>query len=373
MDIFRHPEFKGHEGVFFVSDKKTGLNAIIAIHSTRRGPALGGLRMSECEPLSDALRLSRGMTYKAALADLPLGGGKAVIVGNPDTQKTEGLLRAFARGLYQLGGNYITAEDSGTNVADMEIIADEITSLAKKSGDPRTAHQFVVGLEKSKGGSGDPSKYTAVGVYESIKAALPFVYEGGEISDLCFGIQGIGGHVGLYLAVTLLGIGASVIGTETNEARLLHASEVLAPWFERLVILENQNDIYSDPRIEVFCPCAFGGILNARTIPVLSCALIVGAANNQLENEIIDSHRIHARNIAYVPDYVANAGGLIAVAEEWTAHRENRPFDVEHVAESVCRIGETVTKILTESDGTHTPPSSVAQKMGDARIRSEII
>lgn len=368
MEIFSHPDFDAHECIFFVSEKQAGLKAIIAIHSTRLGPALGGLRMRACTPeeaLKDVLRLSRGMSFKAAMAKLPLGGGKAIIIGNPETQKTEALLRAFARALFRLGGNYITAEDSGTSVADMEIIADEIDRLAQ--GTSFKSHQFVVGREKTGSGSGDPSEYTARGVYESIKAAVRFQFKHDNLRSLCFGVQGVGGHVGTHLARLLLEEGVTVIGTEEDLERNTTARERFSGFGGRFTMLPDINEIYGNAEMDIFCPCALGGTLNDQTIRRLECSMVVGAANNQLAHEVLDAHLLHQRHITYVPDFVANAGGLIGVAEELEAHKENRAFDEARVTEQIQQIGVSVTEVLTRS-GEYTPPSFVACQIVRERI-----
>lgn len=291
MPVFYARDFDNHENVVFCSDEKTGLKAIIAIHNTNRGPALGGCRMwnyaDEKEAVTDALRLSRGMTYKAALANLNLGGGKAVIIGNSKTDKTPELFRAFGRFVERLGGDYITAEDVGTSVQDMGYINES------------TSH--VVGLDASKpGGSGDPSPLTALGVFQSIKAAVAYKLKENSLKGLTVAVQGLG-HVGHNLCRLLAEAGAKLIITDIDEDTLKtyatqYGAQAVSP-----------GEIYGI-QADIFAPCALGAVVNDHTLTQFKCSIITGAANNQLERK--EHGEILSRmGILYAPDYVVNAGG----------------------------------------------------------------
>lgn len=297
MSVFEAHDFDGHEQVTFCYDAESGLKAIIAIHNTNLGPSLGGCRFwpyaSEKEALKDVLRLSRGMTYKAALADLDLGGGKAVIIGNPETEKTPEKLRAFGRFVERLGGLYITAEDMGTTPQDMGVIFQE------------TRH--VVGRNAKEGGSGDPAILTALGVFMAIRACIYYKAGKADLSGVRVAVQGLG-HVGADLVRRLSEAGASLVVTDINKATLQRA---VAQFGAKAVSPES---IFSED-VDVFAPCAFGGILNDDTIPRLKCRIVAGSANNQLA-EPYHAKLLEKRGILYAPDYLINAGGLINVAYE---------------------------------------------------------
>ncbi|MBI2109371.1 MAG: Glu/Leu/Phe/Val dehydrogenase [Parcubacteria group bacterium] len=367
MNIFEHPSFKRHERISHFYDEETGLKSVIAIHNTNLGPALGGLRMTSGDILGQALRLSRGMTYKSALAKLPLGGGKAVILGDPKVDKTERLLRAFARALFTLEGLYISGEDSGINVDNVEVIANEIEKLSR--GTPFEGHPFIVGRKKESGGSGNPAPYTAHGVRAAIKSALQFVYGDDRIEGRVFGIPGLGGSVGRNLARRLLEDGGIVVGTEVVPDNLESVLAELDQWRQKITALKDPDAIFGT-KMDVFCPCRTAGeILNEETIPRLLCKIVVGATNNQLADEQNDSFRLHNRHILYVPDYVANAGGLIAVAEEYFSKKEGRPYNSEWVYQHVAGIGNTVMEIL-ERSGDSIPPGITANQIGKERVLS---
>lgn len=299
MNIFDELAKRDHEQIVFCNDKESGLKAIIAIHNTTLGPALGGCRMwpysSEEDALRDALRLSRGMTYKSAAAGLNLGGGKAVIIGDPKTMKTEKLFRVFGRFVQTLGGRYITAEDVGTTVQDMAWVWMET--------------EYVTGINRSFGGSGDPSPMTAYGVFQGIKAALKFKTGSDSLENMTVALQGVG-QVGYHLLEHLIPAGAKVIATDLNSENLRRAQlafsgiEFVAP-----------EKIYEAP-CTIFIPCALGGIVNDETIPKFRCQLIAGSANNVLADEDKHSAELEKRNILYIPDFVISAGGLINVANE---------------------------------------------------------
>jgi leucine dehydrogenase len=294
--------------VLVCSNPEVGLEAIIAVHSTVLGPGLGGVRMwpysSMDEALTDVLRLSRGMTYKAAAAGLNLGGGKAVIVGDPKKDKSEALFRSFGRYVESLGGLYITAEDVGTDMEDMEVILQET--------------RWVTGVSPAHGGGGDPSPVTAFGVLQGIKAAAH--WQLGEHDGLLTGrsvaIQGLG-SVGHHLARYLRDEGAKVFGADIDP-------EVTARAHDELGVEIVPPDEILTVECDILAPCALGAVLNDRTIPALRCKVVAGAANNQLENEDRHGQALHDRGILYAPDFVLNAGGLINVYNELTGYNRER-------------------------------------------------
>lgn len=341
--IFSRLDKRGHESVLFCSDRQTGLRAIIAIHSTALGPALGGVRMwpygSEAEALRDALRLSHGMTYKAAAAGLNLGGGKAVIIGDPARDKSEGLFRAFGRFVDMLGGRYITAEDVGTAVKDMAYIQME------------TSH--VVGISEEAGGSGDPSPITALGVLSGMKACLEIVYGTPDLHGRRVIIQGLG-KVGYALAEFLHQEGAQLVVCDIKPERVKAAVEAFGakPVGDPVCFYELEAD--------VLAPCALGGILNDKTIPALQVPIVAGAANNQLEDETRHGRVLAERGILYAPDYVINAGGLINVYSE--VEKTSRALALERAQ----AIGGTIRRVVeiarAESICTHEAANRLAEE-----------
>ncbi|GIW71062.1 MAG: leucine dehydrogenase [Planctomycetota bacterium] len=294
MLIFEQMERRNHEQVVFCNEESSGLRAIIAIHDTTLGPALGGVRMypyaSEEDALIDVLRLSKGMTYKASVAGLNLGGGKAVIIGDPKKDKSEALMRAFGRFVETLGGRYITAEDVGTDVRDMEYVLAE------------TRH--VVGVSVAHGGSGDPSPVTAYGVWRGIQACVAAALERTSLEGLHVAVQGLG-KVGYWLAKHLVDNGARVTGCDLDQER---AAQVQSELGIELVPPESIFDVPCD----VFSPCAMGGVINDDSLERLQCKIIAGAANNQIAEER-HGRALEERGILYAPDFVINAGGLINV------------------------------------------------------------
>ena len=319
--IFEIISDKNHEQVVYCNDPSSGLKAIIAIHNTILGPSLGGCRMypykSEDDALVDVLRLSRGMTYKAAISNLNLGGGKAVIIGDPNKDKSEVLLRSFGKFVDSLGGKYITAEDVGMSVHDMEFIRME------------TSH--VTGVKRAMGGSGDPSILTALGVFVGMKAALKKRLNINSINGLKIGIQGFG-KVGYYLCGHLKDAGADIFGYDIDQERL---DTVIKEFGVKPV----ENDELISMDLDVFSPCALGAILNPESIEKLKCSVIAGAANNQLEDEERDSKLLQKREIMYVPDFVINAGGLINVANELQGYdKEKAKYQVEGIYYILTRI-----------------------------------
>jgi leucine dehydrogenase len=295
-----------HEQVIFCRDEASGLRAIIALHNTQLGPALGGCRMfpyaNERDALVDVLRLSRGMTYKAAVSGLNLGGGKTVIIGDPRRDKSEAMWRSLGRFIHALDGRYITAEDSGSTMADMEILRSE------------TPH--VVGISRDLGGSGNPAPVTALGVFSGIRAAIEEALGRTACTGVRVSVQGCGA-VGYHIIRHLVEAGAHVTATDVDTVALSRAVadfgvDAVAP-----------DRIYAAPA-DVFAPCAMGGILNAQTIPQLTCKVVAGAANNQLADERADGQRLADRNILYAPDFAINAGGLINVANELEGYNQER-------------------------------------------------
>ena len=301
MAVFSLSDFADHEQVVFVSDDKSGLKAIIAVHNSNLGPALGGCRMwpyaSEEEAVRDVLRLSRGMTYKSAMARLKLGGGKSVIIGNPRTDKTPALLAAFARALEQLNGRYIAAEDSGTSVADMKFMTQftqHVAGIHDKPSDEGTR-------------SGDPSPATAYGTFIGIQAAVKERLGRDSLDGLRVAVQGVG-NVGYDLARQLKEAGAQLWVTDIHREPLVQAGRELG------ATVVAPDEIFGLD-VDVFAPCALGAILNDSTIPQLKASIVAGAANNQLA-EARHGVELMKRGILYAPDYVINAGGIIDVYHE---------------------------------------------------------
>jgi len=331
MQVFEKlAEFR-YEQLVFCHDKATGLRAIIAVHDTTLGPALGGCRMypypSEDEAIVDVLRLARGMTYKAAASGLNLGGGKSVIIGDPRTGKSEALFRSFGRYIETLGGRYIVAEDVGTSTEDANFIRVE------------TGH--VVGVDVTRGGSGDPSPFTALGVLQGMRACVDEVFGTTSLEGRTVAVQGVG-HVGYHLCHLLHEAGAHLIVTDVDAAALGRAvREFGAKAVEPDEILTLPCDVYA--------PCALGATVNDASVPKLRCRIIAGSANNVL----LESHHGEAlaeRGILYAPDYVINAGGLINVADELEGYNERR------ATKRVMRIEERIRSIIAISkrDGVAT-------------------
>lgn len=305
-EVFPQLAIRSHEQVVFCYDEVTGLRAIIGIHDTTLGPALGGCRMwsyaDEAAALRDVLRLSRGMTYKSAAAGLNLGGGKAVIIGNSKSQKNEMLFRSYGRFVQGLGGRYITAEDVGTSVQDME--------WARMESD------HVVGISRALGGSGDPSPVTALGVYEGIKAALKWQTGNESLAGRKVAIQGCG-HVGYHLVKHVVEEGGTAIVCDIDRESV---NRVVKDFGQ--VEAVTPDAIY-DAECDVFAPSALGGVVNDDTLPRLKCGIVAGSANNIL-GEDRHAAALAARGILYAPDYVINAGGLINVANELEGYNYNR-------------------------------------------------
>jgi len=334
-----------HEQVVFCYNKAAGLKAIIAIHDTTLGPSLGGVRMwpykSEQEALTDVLRLSRAMTFKAAAAGLNLGGGKAVIIGDSKVEKSEYLFRAFGRFIESLNGRYITAEDVGTTVWDMDTISTET--------------RYVTGLVTSKGGSGDPSPFTAFGVYQGQRACLEHVFGGASLRGRTVAIQGLG-SVGSHLAKYIHENGGKLIVTDIKP----EAVEKAVKNFGAVAV--SSEEIY-DADCDVFAPCALGAVLNGDTIPRLKCKIVAGSANNQLADEIKHSEALSERGIIYAPDFAINAGGLMNVYEELEGYNRERAL------QKVARLFDSVRLVLTTARDSEITTQKAAYEVARQRIR----
>jgi leucine dehydrogenase len=343
MRLFNYMNEHNHEEVVFWSDKRVGLTAIVAIHSTALGPALGGVRMwpyqSEEEALLDVLRLSEGMTYKSSLANLNFGGGKAVILGDPLKDKNSRLFRAFGRFVNSLGGKYITAEDVGTTVADMTAVHQET--------------KYVVGLPTAEHGSGDPSPMTAFGVYRGMKACCQICFGSDKMADRTVAIQGLG-KVGAGLAHLLAREGTRLIAAELDSRRAVKLAVELG------IDLVEPEDIYG-VHCDVFAPCALGAILNDETLARLQCRIIAGAANNQLAEER-HGYELSERGILYAPDYVINAGGIISVAIETGAH------DASEAWQKTANIYDSMIRVVTLAHDEGIPTHIAAHRLAQARI-----
>lgn len=345
MKWFDYMERYDFEQLLLCQDKNSGLKAIIAIHDTTLGPALGGVRMwtyeSEDEAILDALRLARGMTYKAAAAGLNLGGGKTVIIGDPRKDKSEAMFRALGRFIQGLNGRYITAEDVGTTEEDMDIIHQET--------------RYVTGVSPAFGSSGNPSPVTAFGVYRGMKAAAKVAFGSDSLKGKTVAVQGVG-SVAYNLCKHLHEEGARLIVTDIVQENVERAvrdfgAESVEP-----------DKIY-DVECDIFSPCALGAIINDETIPRLKCRVVAGSANNQLKEER-HGDRLHEMGITYVPDYVINAGGVINVADELLGYNRDRAMKkVETIYDNVLRVFE-----IAERDGI--PSYQAADRMAEERIES---
>lgn len=335
----------GHEQLVFCNDPATGLRAIIAIHNTVLGPALGGTRMwmyeNEGDALRDVLRLSRGMTYKAAISGLNLGGGKAVIIGDSRKHKNEALMRRFGAFVDSLGGKYITAEDVGMTTRDMEYIHME------------TDH--VVGIPETLGGGGDPSPVTAYGVFMGMKAAVRKVYGSDDMAGKTVLVQGAG-NVGGFLVGHLLEEGAKVKIADIFDDRIKKVREQ----YPQVEVVDPAT-VY-DQDMDIYAPCALGATLNNNTISRLKCTVVAGAANNQLEKEEEHGHMLLERNIVYAPDFLINAGGLI------NCYSEMEGYNQERAMQHAEKIFDTATEVLNIASDKNLPTYQVANAMAEERI-----
>jgi leucine dehydrogenase len=344
MGIFEAMSREGsHEQVLFCQDEASGLKAIIAIHDTTLGPALGGCRMwpyeTEEDALEDVLRLSRGMTYKASAAGLNLGGGKAVIIGDPKQHKSEALFRIYGRFVESLNGRYITAEDVNTTVMDMEYIFMET--------------KYVTGVAPAHGGSGDPSPVTAYGVFQGMKATAKVAFGDESIKGKRIAVQGLG-NVGMNLVGHLVESGAKVLVTDIDPQKCEHAKEKLGAEVVHI------DEIYAVD-CDIFSPNALGAVLNDETLPVLKCKVVCGGANNQLA-EARHAGELEERGILYAPDYVVNAGGLINVYVEMEGYVRERAM---RMATGIYANTERVFKIA--KDGGITT-AEAANRFAEERI-----
>ncbi len=345
LDLFAEVSTTNHEQIVFCNDNATGLKSIIAIHNTVLGPGLGGTRMwnyaTEADALNDVLRLSRGMTFKAAISGLNLGGAKAVIIGDASKGKGEAMMRKFGRFIENLNGKYITAEDVGTTTKDMEYVKMETDSVA--------------GLPESMGGGGDPSPVTAYGVYMGMKASAKRAYGSDSLNGKKIAIQGIG-KVGMHLVELVSKEGAEVYVSDINQRSLDHAVST----YKSTIV--DGNEMYSMP-VDIVAPCALGATLNTANINALNCDIVAGAANNQLENEDEHGSLLRKRGLLYAPDFLINAGGLINVYSEVIGYnRENAMRDTEKIYDTTLSIYD-----LADQKDMHTQKAAtiLAQKRID--------
>jgi len=345
--VFGNLSFDNHEQIVFCNDKETGLKAIIGIHNTNLGPALGGTRMwnykNEAEALQDVLRLSRGMSYKAAITGLNLGGGKAVIIGDAKTQKTDALMRRFGEFVHSLGGKYYTAEDVGMETRDMDIV--------------REVTPYVTGISESKGGAGNPSPITAYGVYMGMKAAAKHQFGTDSLAGKKILVQGIG-HVGEDIVAFATKEGAEIIISDINKEQL----EIVSKKYGATI--HPDLDVYGLD-VDIYAPCALGATINDNTINRLKAKVIAGAANNQLFDEIKHGKILREKGIAYAPDFLINAGGIINV------YAEIGKYGKSEIMKQTENIYNTTLDIFKLSDEkqitTHQAAFDIAQARIDAK------
>lgn len=339
--VFSDINYDAHEQVVFASEPQSGLKAIIAVHNTRLGPAMGGCRMweyvNERAALVDALRLSRGMTYKNAVAGLPIGGGKTVIIGNPKTDKTPALFEALGEALERLAGRYVTAEDVGTSPGDMAHVA------------RRTS--FVAGL----GDSGDPSPYTALGCFVGAQAAVRHHLKRDDLDGLIVALQGLG-HVGFDYARRLREAGARLVVADIDQNALERARNELGA---EVVPVDSIYDVEAD----IYAPCALGATLNEDTLGRLRAKIVAGAANNQLATPDIGD-KLRQRGILYAPDFVINAGGIIKVCYEYFKKPDSE------IDGHVRRIADTLSEVFERADREQLPTSVVADRVAESRFKA---
>ncbi|WP_026931529.1 Glu/Leu/Phe/Val dehydrogenase dimerization domain-containing protein [Glycomyces tenuis] len=343
MSIF---DVCGHEEVVFCHDPDSGLRAIIAIHSTALGPALGGTRFypyaSEEAALTDVLHLSEGMSYKNAIAGLDHGGGKAVIWGDPATAKSEALLRAYGRFVETLNGRYVTACDVGTYVEDMDTVARE--------------SRHVTGRSPEDGGAGDSSILTAFGVFQAMRAAAAHRWGAEDLTGRTVGVAGLG-KVGRHLLPHLVEAGAEIVATDVSDAARAWAAE----HFPQVRLVADTDELIASG-LHVYAPCALGGSLNEHSLKLLDAEIVCGAANNQLADASV-ADELDRAGILYCPDYVVNSGGVIQVAEEYAG-----PFDFKRAERRTARIGETTARILDRAKGEGVTPVTAADAIAEERM-----
>jgi valine dehydrogenase (NAD+) len=352
--LFRS-EQGGHEQVVLCQDRASGLKAVIAIHSTALGPALGGTRFypyaTEEEAVADALNLSRGMSYKNAMAGLDHGGGKAVIIGDPEKIKTEALLLAYGRFVDSLGGRYVTACDVGTYVADMDVVARET--------------RWATGRSPEKGGAGDSSVLTAYGVFQGMRASAQHLWGDPTLRGRKVGIAGVG-KVGHHLVEHLLQDGAEVVITDVREEsvrRILAKHTLGVPPAERggVAAVADTDALIRTEGLDVYAPCALGGALNDDSVPALTATVVCGAANNQLAHPGVEKD-LADRGILYAPDYVVNAGGVIQVADELHG------FDFDRCKAKASKIFDTTLAIFARAKEDGIPPAAAADRIAEQRM-----
>ena len=345
MEIFENLSDYGHEQLVFGADPETGLKAIIAVHDTTLGPAAGGTRMwpyeTESDAIRDVLRLSRALPYKAAVADLPLGGGKGVIIGDSRTLKTEALLRSYGAFVDTLGGRYLTTTDVGTSTRDLEYI--------------RLETKHVLGLPVTAGGSGDTSVMTGLGIYVGMKACAREVWGSDSLMGKKIVVQGFG-KVAFHMAHHLLKENAQLIVSDIYEGALNRARE--------LGIKVVPQDYIYDMECDIFSPCALGGVLNSDTIPRLKCQIVAGAANNQLLTDE-DGWELQRKGILYAPDYIINAGGIINASTEYEA-----AYNPERAREKTERIYDILSQVIARSKSEEVPIACAADRLAEERVSS---
>ncbi|WP_149564210.1 Glu/Leu/Phe/Val dehydrogenase dimerization domain-containing protein [Streptomyces cacaoi] len=345
-----HSDQGGHEQVVLCQDRTTGLKAVIALHSTALGPALGGTRFHayadapdlEEAALRDALALSRGMSYKNALAGLDHGGGKAVIIGDPETLKTEALLRAYGRFVASLGGRYVTACDVGTYVQDMDVVAEEC--------------RWTTGRSPGNGGAGDSSVLTAYGVFQGMRAAAQRLWGAPTLHGRTVGVSGVG-KVGHHLVEHLLQDGARVLVTDVRAASVRRVLDA----HPEVTAVPDTGTLIRTAGLDLYAPCALGGALNDETVPALTARAVCGAANNQLAHPGVEKD-LAERGILYAPDYVVNSGGVIQVADELHG------FDFARAKAKAAKIFDTALAIFERAEADGIPPAAAADRLAEQRI-----
>jgi valine dehydrogenase (NAD+) len=343
--LFRS-EQGGHEQVVLCQDRASGLKAVIAIHSTALGPALGGTRFypyaTEEEAVADALNLARGMSYKNAMAGLDHGGGKAVIIGDPETLKSEELLLAYGRFVDSLGGRYVTACDVGTYVADMDVVARET--------------RWATGRSPENGGAGDSSVLTAFGVFQGMRASAQHLWGDPTLRGRKVGIAGVG-KVGHHLVEHLLEDGAEVVITDVREESVRRITDR----HQNVTVVADTEALIRVEGLDIYAPCALGGALNDASVPVLTAKVVCGAANNQLAHPGVEKD-LADRGILYAPDYVVNAGGVIQVADEL------RGFDFDRCKVKAAKIFDTTLAIFARAKTDGIPPAAAADRIAEQRM-----
>lgn len=348
MSVFDHPKFDAHEGVHFFTDPASGLKTIIAVHNTKRGPAAGGTRLwsyaNSDLALDDALNLSRAMSYKNAMARIPFGGGKAVIIRPEGDFDRKALFEAYGRAVESLGGVYCTAEDVGVSTADMKTV--------------RTQTQYVAGLDQGEAASGDPSPITAEGVFRGLKVAAKHALGQSDLKDVRVAVQGLG-HVGYSLCEKLTAGGAKLWVADINQ-------DVVAKAVKELGAIAVDPDEIHAQQVDIFAPCALGGAINSISVQALKAKVVGGAANNQLEGALM-GQKLKELGILYCPDYVINGGGIINVAAELSGS-----YDYQWVDEKLDGLATTLEEIFIVSNQEDLPTNRVADRMAIERINGRV-